>query len=110
MKYTDRSGDTWEEVSAGIVRIVVMGGEPVPSAEPWERDAAEEKWGPFQPSGTQEPQDAPSSVLPTVEGVMSRASVFQSAHALVTGLPWGEEEKPSVYDVLSVAKWLEGDE
>ncbi|AKZ59180.1 hypothetical protein SAM23877_6135 [Streptomyces ambofaciens ATCC 23877] len=111
MKYIDRSGDTWEDVSAGIVRIVVMGGEPVKFAEPWDRDAAEEKWGPFAPGDTPaEPQEAPSPVLPTVEGVMSRASVFQSAHALVTGLAWGDEEKPSVYDVLSVAKWLEGDE
>ncbi|MEV0444033.1 hypothetical protein AB0I84_45290 [Streptomyces spectabilis] len=39
---------------------------------------------------------------------MTRASVFQSAHALVVGLEWGEE-KPSVHDILNVAKWLEAE-
>ncbi|MFE0326309.1 hypothetical protein ACFW08_05770 [Streptomyces sp. NPDC058960] len=39
--------------------------------------------------------------------VMDRADVFRSAHALVQGLEW--DEKASVYDVLQVAKWLEGE-
>ncbi|MFD5161023.1 hypothetical protein ACFWMJ_23590 [Streptomyces hawaiiensis] len=39
--------------------------------------------------------------------VMDRADVFRAAHALVKDLEW--DEKASVYDVLQVAKWLEGE-
>ncbi|WDM17659.1 hypothetical protein J3S85_37770 [Streptomyces lavenduligriseus] len=48
---------------------------------------------------------APS--LADANEVMDRAEVFRAAHALVDGLEW--DEKPSVYDVLQVAKWLEGE-
>lgn len=57
-------------------------------------------------------EDAPVDLVPahpTISDVMDRSAVFQSAHALVTGLKWDESESPSVYDVLSVAKWLEGE-
>jgi len=106
VKYIDRSGDTWEDSTSGTVRIVVMGGNPVTQAEPWPREMAEEKWGPFRPVAAGEPQEDVSDELPRVTDVMDRATVFQTAHSLVKGLEWGEE-KPSVYDVLSVAKWLE---
>ncbi|MFF9525387.1 hypothetical protein ACF1DV_25910 [Streptomyces achromogenes] len=39
--------------------------------------------------------------------VMDRAEVFRAAHALVADLEW--DEAASVYDVLQVAKWLEGE-
>jgi hypothetical protein len=110
VKYIDRDGDTWEDTEDGRLRIVTS-RNPTDVGLTSDRAAAETRYGPLRPltEGTAEPQDAPSPALPTVEGVLSRASVFQSAHALVTGLSWGEE-KPTVYDVLSVAKWLEGDE
>jgi hypothetical protein len=36
---------------------------------------------------------------------MSRSDLFRSAHALVSGLQWGEGF--GVYDVLQVARYLE---
>ncbi|MYR43091.1 hypothetical protein [Streptomyces sp. SID5910] len=110
MKYTDHDGDTWEAVNEGRHLLCVASSVSGFEGSSFTREFVEEHYGPLNPEGAQEQQDAPAPALPTVEGVMSRASVFQSAHALVTGLPWGDEEKPSVYDVLSVAKWLEGDE
>jgi hypothetical protein len=104
--YIDRDGDTWEPYGDGSeLRCVVRAnGDPGGGVLP--RREVETEFGPLRPVDGEEPQSGASDALPTVEGVMSRASVFQSAHALVTGLEWGEE-KPSVYDVLSVAKWLE---
>lgn len=107
-KYIDKSGDVWQEVSDGFVRVVRTGGSHVDESEPWDVDYVSEKWGPLHPVEDDEAADAPSDDLPRVAEVMDRATVFQSAHALVTGLEWGEE-KPSVYDVLNVAKWLEGE-
>ncbi len=112
MKYIDVDGDTWADTGDGrlvCTRSSVAGFEGVERA----RSYVEEAHGPLVGLSDDipaEPQNAPSPALPTVDGVMSRASVFQSAHDLVTGLQWGDEENPSVYDVLSVAKWLEGDE
>ncbi|MEU3986098.1 hypothetical protein AB0F77_39580 [Streptomyces sp. NPDC026672] len=109
MRYIDSGGDVWEDVTDGMVRVVVLGGAEVDHGEPSEMDHVEETWGPLVPIvDVAEAPEPPSDVLPTVSAVMDRASVFQSAHALVTGLTWDEGEQPSVYDVLSVAKWLEG--
>lgn len=108
MRYIDNVGDTWEDAEDGNLRVIAARA-PGDVGLVFSRTDAEEMYGPLRPVGVEEPQDAPSQPLPTVEGVMSRASVFQSAHALVKGLEWGEE-KPSVYDVLNVAKWLEGEE
>lgn len=111
MKYIDSVGDIWEDSEEDYLRVV-SARRPGDVGVEFTRTDAEAMYGPLRPlkEDSDDAQDAPSQPLPTVEGVMSRASVFQSAHALVTGLPWGDEEKPSVYDVLSVAKWLEGDE
>jgi hypothetical protein len=106
MKYTDKSGDTWADIGDDWVRIVVMGGHPVTDSEPCSREFADERWGPLAPL-PYDAVDEPSAGLPTVSDVMGRASVFQAAHALVQGLEW--DEKAGVYDVLQVAKWLEGD-
>ncbi|MGW1268178.1 hypothetical protein [Streptomyces sp. NPDC002491] len=108
MKYTDNGGDTWEDAGPDCVRVVRMGGRLVDDGQPCPREHADEQWGPLRPLDEDEATDAPLPGFPTVEDVMRRASVFQSAHALVNGLKWGEEA--SVYDVLSVAKWLEGEE
>jgi hypothetical protein len=54
--------------------------------------------------------EEPTIVAPSfadAADVMDRADVFRAAHALVQGQEW--DEKASVYDVLQVAKWLEGD-
>ncbi|MGW2950761.1 hypothetical protein [Streptomyces eurythermus] len=107
MKYIDRGGDTWETVAPGYIRVVVMRGADTPDSEPWDVDVVEEKWGPLRP--LVESADAVKPDIPTVESVMSRGDIYRAAHALVAGLAWGESEKPSVYDVLQVAKWLEGD-
>lgn len=106
MKYLDEGGDIWEDVGDGMVRVIRLGGETPEDPDPCTREYAEEQWGPF----TSLADDAvlPAHGLPTVAEVMDRASVFQNAHALVKGLEWGEE-RPSVYDVLNVAKWLEGE-
>jgi hypothetical protein len=101
MKYLDNGGDTWEDADDGRVRVVVLSGDPVTDGQPCLREHAEEKWGPLVPVSE-------GAGLPLVSDVMDRATVFQSAHALVSGLKWGEEA-PSVYDVLNVAKWLEGE-
>lgn len=110
MKYIDNAGDIWEDAGAGFVRVVQMNGRPAGYAEPLERARADEEWGPLRPlnDADDEPQNDPSDSLPRVTDVMGRADVFQAAHALVKGLEWGGED-PSVYDVLSVAKWLEGE-
>lgn len=109
MRYTDNGGDVWEDVADGYVRVIRMGGRDVTYAEPCEIEHAERQWGPLRPIvDDDEAPDALSDSLPRVTDVMDRAAVFQSAHALVTGLEWGEE-KASVYDVLQVAKWLEGE-
>jgi hypothetical protein len=108
-KYTDNAGDVWESAGDTHLRLVECEGRPVVDGELCPRDEVREMWGPLTLVDGEEPQDAPSAGLPRVTDVMDRAAVFQSAHALVTGLKWGESESPSVYDVLSVAKWLEGD-
>jgi hypothetical protein len=109
VKYTDNGGDVWEDVGDGEVRVVVMGGTDVTDSESAPREHVEEKWGPLTPLvDVIDAAELPSDGLPTVADVMDRATVFQSAHALVSGLKWGEEA-PSVYDVLNVAKWLEGE-
>ncbi|MFF3312493.1 hypothetical protein [Streptomyces sp. NPDC002952] len=101
MQYTDRDGDLWESQEDDLVictRSSVLGFEGVSRS----LEAVEEDYGPLVPV-----LEAPDETLPTLSDVMDRADVFQSAHALVTGLEWGENA--SVYDVLSVAKWLEGE-
>lgn len=110
MKYTDAGGDIWEDAGDGMVRVVEMAGADVNDSEPAELEHVEAKWGPLTP--LVEVVDAPERAqdgLPTVSEVMDRASVFQSAHALVTGLKWDEREWASIHDVLQVAKWMEGD-
>jgi hypothetical protein len=107
VRYTDKDGDVWEDVGSGRLLCVsssVAGFEGVSYGVEY----VEEQYGPLRAAreaGSDEP--AESDDLPTVADVMSRADIFQSAHALVKGLEW--DEKASVYDVLQVAKWLEGD-
>jgi hypothetical protein len=109
MRYIDTTGDTWEDAEDGNLRVVAA-KLPGDVGLVFTRDDAEEMYGPLRPvADVEAPQNDPSDGLPTVTDVMDRASVFQSAHALVKGLEWGGEE-PSVYDVLNVAKWLEGHE
>jgi hypothetical protein len=110
MRYIDNGGDVWEDAGDGEVRVVVMGGSAVTDSKSAPIGHVEEQWGPLTPlldvvDGTEPPSDG----LPTVSDVMDRASVFQSAHALVTGLTWDEREWSSIHDVLQVAKWLEGE-
>ena len=109
MKYVDTDGDVWEESGDGRLTCVassVAGYEGTSH----ERDHVEQHHGPLRPLvALTEDAEPPSDGLPTVSDVMSRATVFQTAHALVTGLKWDDSEKASVYDVLSVAKWLEGE-
>ncbi|MET9126921.1 hypothetical protein [Streptomyces sp. NPDC004528] len=107
MKYTDNGGDTWEETTPGLVRVVVLGGVAVTDSQPSAIDYVTEKWGPLTPLDDSDYEPAEPS-LPTVSDVMSRADVFQAANSLVKGM--GLTEAASVYDVLSVAKWLEGSE
>lgn len=104
MKFIDRDGDTWEAVSEDILRCIerVDGG---PSGGELPRAECEDEYGPLRPVGDDDEEPEPASG-PTLSGVMSRASVFQAAHSMVSGLAWGEEQKPSVYDVLQVAKWM----
>ncbi|MGI5404149.1 hypothetical protein ACQEVG_32805 [Streptomyces sp. CA-135486] len=40
------------------------------------------------------------------ERALDRGDIFRAAHALVSGLKWGDEGF-SVYDVLQVARFLE---
>jgi len=49
--------------------------------------------------------DDPSPAAEGIEYLMSRTDLFRSAHALVSGLEWGEGF--GVYDVLQVARYLE---
>ncbi|MFF1625585.1 hypothetical protein [Streptomyces sp. NPDC058272] len=104
MKYLDNDGDVWEEHADDLfvcVRSFVAGFEGAEKT----RSALAAEFGPLHPMDAADTE--PHTGLPTVADVMSRASVFQAAHALVQGLEW--DEKASVYDVLQVAKWLEGD-
>jgi hypothetical protein len=110
VKYIDKDGDVWEEAEDNCLRLV----EAKDAADVGitaRRDKVADLHGPLRTytGAAGAAPDAPSDDLPRVTDVMDRATVFQSAHALVTGLKWGESESPSVYDVLSVAKWLEGD-
>ncbi|MEU3285602.1 hypothetical protein [Streptomyces longwoodensis] len=113
-RYTDVGGDIWEDVDEGHVRAVTIDGREIDFAEPVERDHVVAKWGPLvyldggplSRTDHEEPAGPPFLALPTVSDVMSRAAIYQSAHALVTGLKWEDGEAPSVYDVLQVAKWL----
>lgn len=109
MRYTDNGGDIWEDAGAGMVRVVEIRGDDVYDSEASEIDDVEQKWGPLTPLvDIVDAPEPPADGLPTVSDVMGRASVFQSAHALVSGLEWGEDA--TVYDVLQVAKWLEAGE
>lgn len=111
MKFTDHDGDTWEAVNGGRHLLCVASSVSGFEGSSFTREFVEEHYGPLSPEGASaEPQEAASPAPASAIDVMDRGDVFRAAHALVTGLPWGEEEKPSVYDVLSVAKWLEGDE
>lgn len=105
MKYIDTDGDTWEDVEDSRLQCIASGTSTF-TGTALARTVVEEKYGPLRPVA----DDLAEPDLPTVESVMSRNDIFRSAHALVTGLEWSESDKPSVYDVLSVAKWLEGDE
>jgi hypothetical protein len=112
-RYTDVGGDIWEDVDEGHVRAVTIDGREIDFAEPVERDHVVAKWGPlvYLDGGPvsrvdEEPAEVPFLDLPTVSDVMSRAAVYQAAHDLVTGLKWADDQAPSVYDVLQVAKWL----
>lgn len=110
MRYTDNGGDIWEDVGDDMLRVVELSGKAVEEghAGPSPMEYVETNWGPLTP--LVEPVDAPeppSDGLPSVSDVMDRASVFQSAHALVSGLKWDEREWASIYDVLQVAKWME---
>ncbi|MDH6625753.1 hypothetical protein M2271_003564 [Streptomyces sp. LBL] len=107
MKYIDDGGDVWEDDGDGMVRVIEVSGDRVDDSEYSALEVVEELHGPLTPltDGAERPSDGFS----TVADVLDRASVFQSAHALLKGLDWGEDEKASVYDVLSVAKWLEGE-
>lgn len=112
MKYLDKDGDTWEEAEDGTLHIVTARA-PADVGLTATRELADVKYGPLRPVADDtpvEPQNAPSATLPSITDVIDRAAIFQSAHALVTGLTWSDDEKPSVYDVLQVAKWLEGEE
>ncbi len=108
MKYIDDGGDIWEDVGDGMVRIIEVQGDEVTDAEACTLTDVEETFGPLTILDEDAPE-RPSDSLPTVSDVMSRASVFQSAHALVKGLEWDEREWASIHDVLTVAKWLEGE-
>ncbi|MEU0860635.1 hypothetical protein ABZ352_35510 [Streptomyces griseofuscus] len=112
MKYTDKDGDTWEETSDGRLRCVsseVFGFEGSTGS----RKDVETFYGPLREGDVdpntddEDEEDTEEPELPTVESVMERVDVFRAAHAMVTNLEW--EEKPSVYDVLQIAKWLEGE-
>ncbi|MEU1200141.1 hypothetical protein ABZ446_28500 [Streptomyces sp. NPDC005813] len=100
MKYVDRDGDTWEERGDDVLVCVRTSDYAFEGVEKC-RAEVESEFGPLVPV-----KDEPD--LPTVSDVMDRAAIFQSAHALVKGLKWAEDA--SVYDVLSVAKWLEAGE
>lgn len=100
MKYIDQDGDVWEEQGDALV-CVSTDDEDFRDVER-SRSDVEASFGPLHPYEERDESD-----LPTVDDVMDRAAVFQSAHALVQGLEW--DEKASVYDVLQVAKWLEGE-
>ncbi|WP_369147067.1 hypothetical protein [Streptomyces sp. R44] len=113
MKYTDRHGDTWEELTSqsGVAELECtesdtagFAGTVLPKLE------VETDWGPLtpvpEPSECAARADEDKAAGPTVSDVMSRASVFQAAHAMVSGLKWGDDDAPSIYDVLQVAKWM----
>jgi hypothetical protein len=112
VKYIDKDGDTWESRETDDLLRCVERVDGSQAGGLMLRAEVENDFGPLRPVGgdpnEKQPSDAPDA-LPRVTDVMDRASVFQNAHALVTGLEWGMEN-PSVYDVLSVAKWLEGAE
>ncbi|KUF18849.1 hypothetical protein [Streptomyces silvensis] len=107
MRYIDRDGDTWETYGDGSELHCVARADGTTAGGVLSRIEVEDEFGPLIPLDGEEPQEAPSQPLPTVEGVMTRATVFQAAHALVKGLEWGEPA--TVYDVLQVTKWLEAE-
>ncbi|WP_406161021.1 hypothetical protein [Streptomyces canus] len=110
MRYRDDDGDVWEDVDdAGtLLRCTAARDESYVGRET-SREVVEASWGPLTPvlDEDEEARDLPSDRLPLVADVMDRASVFQNAHALVTGLKWDEREWASIHDVLQVAKWME---
>lgn len=109
MRYIDTDGDEWETLPGGTLRVVRSDSADTIGLE-LSRASVERSYGPLRPLvASADDAEQPSDGLPSVSDVMSRAGIFQSAHALVTGLEWDQSEKPSVYDVLSVAKWLEGE-
>ncbi|MCQ6554767.1 hypothetical protein NPS70_16400 [Streptomyces sp. C10-9-1] len=112
MRYIDREGDVWADVATNdsdvpdLVRCVRRAGEDIDRGLIAPREDIAERWGPLTPLG-----DGPVPPLTadaTPAEVMSRGDVFRAAHALVGSLAW-DMEKPSVFDVLSVAKWLGGE-
>ncbi|WP_228973422.1 hypothetical protein [Streptomyces sp. DH12] len=108
MQFRDKDGDVWESDGEGRLRCV-RANDPDDVGLDLSAADVDEDYGPLTPAA-EEPSETPSapvSPLFSADHVLSRASVFQSAHALVTGLAWGEEQKPSVYDVLQVARFLE---
>ncbi|MGV9546833.1 hypothetical protein [Streptomyces ardesiacus] len=114
MKYLDRDGDTWETLSESPAWVLctksVVDGF---AGQARTAEEAETMYGPLRPvvdDTPAEPQDAPLPASPSAIDVMDRAEVFRAAHALVLDLEWDEREYPAVFDVLSVAKWLEGGE
>ncbi|PPS86440.1 hypothetical protein [Streptomyces sp. MH60] len=114
MKYLDRDGDTWETLSDSPAWLLCtkskvdgFAGQARPTED------AETEYGPLRPVSDDapiEPLEAPSAALPSTTDVMERGDIFRAAHALVRDLEWDEREYPAVFDVLSVAKWLEGSE
>jgi hypothetical protein len=107
VRYIDNGGDIWESVDDDRVRVIEIGGDDVDDSEPCAIDHAERRWGPLTPVTELADEEDYTPPLPTVSDVMDRASVFQNAHALVSGLKWSDDA--TVYDVLQVAKWLEGE-
>ncbi|MFJ4768483.1 hypothetical protein ACIP88_05100 [Streptomyces uncialis] len=110
MKYIDKDGDTWQAFGDADGLVCIARANGTPAGGILTRSAVEEVFGPLRSVEDVESKDAASDGLPRVTDVLDRAAVFRSAHALVWGMEWGEGESLSVYDVLSVAKWLEGDE
>ncbi|MFI9123857.1 hypothetical protein ACIGW0_31450 [Streptomyces bikiniensis] len=112
MKYIDRDGDTWESVPDTDLLKCVERACGLPAGGTMLKAECEGEYGPLRPvqdgdtDNVGRQTNEPSG--PTVSDVMSRASVYQAAHSLISGLEWPGDGGPNVYDVLQVAKWMEG--